>query len=177
MRSVVRPVKRKRRKVRLTPEQLRTMRKYWMRGLPGLIEATRDYIAEYDGDAAKTVRRLAEDFAYIHLHDFWNPYKFLRQMEGQPPIRLGTRGFRHDIVDDKNPARHYIAFVAMGYWLPYVLAVMMLYLWEVAGFVRYGFEWSEEDMRSGWAGVRHGNAVRREGIETLPELMERDLAT
>jgi hypothetical protein len=119
---------------------------------------------------------LAEDFAYIHLHDFRNPIRFLRQMEGQPPIRLGTAGFRRELVDDRNPARHYMAFVAMGYWLPRLLALTVLYLWEVAGYLRYGFKWSEADMLSGLTGVRHGQAVRREGAEVLPALMERDLA-
>jgi hypothetical protein len=147
-----------------------------MSGLPGLVRATRQYIVEANGDSSKVVQRLAEDFAYIHLHDFRNPIKFLRQMEGQPPIRLGTAGFRRELVDDRNPARHYMAFVAMGYWLPRLLALAVLYLWEVAGYLRYGFKWSEADMLSGLTGVRHGQAVRREGVEVLPMLMERDLA-
>jgi hypothetical protein len=145
-------------------------------GLPALVAATRRYIAEENGNSGAVVRRLAEDFAYIHLHDIRNPYRFLRQMEGAPPIRLGTKGFRRDMVDDLNPARHYIAFVAMGYWLPYWMAIAVLYLWEIAGYIRYGFQWSNEDMLSGLTGVRHGNAVRRQGIEVLPELMERDVA-
>jgi hypothetical protein len=148
-----------------------------MSGLPGLVRATQQYIAEANGDSGKVVQRLAEDFAYIHLHDFWNPLKFLRQMEGQPPIRLGTAGFRRELVDDRNPARHYMAFVALGYWLPRLLALAVLYLWEVAGYVRYGFKWSKADMLSGLIGVRHGQAVRREGIEVLPKLMQQDLAT
>lgn len=148
----------------------------YMTGLPGLIAATRRAIAEERGDSGRVVRRLAEDFAYIHLHDIWNPYRFLRQMEGQPPIQLGTKGFRRDMVDDYNPARHYIAFVAMGYWLPYPLALAVLYLWEVAGYIRYGFKWSEADMLSGLIGVRHGNTVRRKGVEVLPELMAAELA-
>ena len=153
-----------------------TKMRFNKRGLPGLIEATREYMAEEGGDSDATVRRLAEDFAYIHLHDIWNPYRFLKQMEGEPPILLGTTGFRRDLVDDHNPARHYMAFVAMGYWLPYWLAVVVLYLWEFAGYVRYGFKWSAEDMLSGWTGVRHGHAVRQGGVAVLPELMARDLA-
>jgi hypothetical protein len=147
-----------------------------MSGLPGLVAATRRYIAEEDGDSRKVVRRLAADFAYIHLQDVWKPYRFLRQMEGDPPIRLGTKGFRSELVDDHNPARHYMAFVAMGFWLPYLLAMAVLYLWEVAGFIRYGFKWSEADMLSGLTGVRHGNAVRRDGVAVLPGLMLADLA-
>lgn len=153
-----------------------TKMRFHKRGLPGLIEATRQYTAEERGDSNATVRRLAEDFAYIHLHDVWNPFRFLKQMEGEPPILLGTKGFRRELVDDRNPARHYIAFVAMGYWLPFWLAIFVLYGWEFAGFVRYGFKWSKEDMLSGRTGVRHGHAVRTHGVEVLPALMERDLS-
>jgi hypothetical protein len=147
-----------------------------MSGLSGLIAATRRTMAEEKGDASATIRRLSEDFAHIQLRDVGNPIKFLRQMEGQPPIRLGTHGFRREIVDDANPARHYMAFVAMGYWLPYWLAICVLYLWEIAGFIRYGFTWSKADMLSGLLGVRHGNVVRRRGIDALPSLMVADLA-
>jgi hypothetical protein len=147
-----------------------------MSGLAGLIAATRRYIDEDHGESGKVVQRLAEDFSYIRLQDMVKPYQFLRQMEGNPPIQLGTKGFRRELVDDHNPARHYMAFVAMGYWLPYLLAIVVLYLWEIAGYVRYGFQWSPEDMRSGWTGVRHGNAVRHQGIEVLPGLMVADLA-
>jgi hypothetical protein len=147
-----------------------------MRGLGGLVVATRQYIAEESANSSKVVRRLAEDFAFIHLGDIRRPFKFLRQMEGFPPIRLGTVGFRRELVDDKNPARHYVAFVAVGYWLPYWPAMALLYLWEVAGYIRYGFKWSEADMLSGVTGVRHGHLVRHQGIEILPELMVRDLA-
>jgi hypothetical protein len=149
---------------------------FTMSGVQGLIAATRRYIAEENGESGGVVRRLAEDFAFIRLQDVRHLYKFLRQMEGDPPIQLGTKGFRRELVDDHNPARHYMAFVAMGYWLPRPLATVVLYLWEVAGYLRYGFTWSPEDMRSGRTGVRHGNAVRREGIQVLPGLMEADLA-
>jgi hypothetical protein len=91
-------------------------------------------------------------------------------------MKLGTEGFRRELVDDHNPARHYMAFVAMGYWLPYFLALAVLYLWEIAGYLRYGFTWSPADMKNGLVGVRHGNAVRRNGIGVLPELMVADLA-
>jgi hypothetical protein len=148
----------------------------FMSGLKGLIAATERYIQEEQGETRRVIQRLSEDFAYIHWQDIRSPYKFLRQMEGSPPIRLGTQGFRRELVDDHNPARHYMAFVAMGYWLPYWLAMAVLYLWEIAGFIRYGFTWSQADLQSGLVGVRHGNAVRRVGIEILPELMTTDLA-
>lgn len=147
-----------------------------LRGLQGLITCAERYITEEKADSGRVIRRLSEDFAYIRLQDVWNPYKFLRQMEGNPPIRLGTKGFRHELVDDHNPARHYIAFVAMGFWLPYPLAIMVLYLWEVAGYIRYGFKWSSEDMLSGLTGVQHGNLVRHKGIDVLPALMAADLS-
>lgn len=145
-------------------------------GLAGLIAATRRYIVEADGDSSKVVRRLGEDFAYIRWQDVGHPYKFLSQMEGNPPLQVGTNGFRHELVDDLNPARHYIAFVAMGYWLPYWLAIVVLYLWEVAGYLRYHFTWSPKDILSGKIGIRHGHRVRHEGVELLPELMAADLA-
>lgn len=145
-------------------------------GVATLVKATRRYIAEADGESGAVIRRLAEDFAYIRLQDVGNPLKFLRQMEGAPPIRLGTRGFRPELIDDRNPARHYMAFVAMGYWLPRLLALGVLYVWEILGYVRYGFTWSAADMRCGLTGVQHGNAVRRHGVEVLPDLMARDLA-
>lgn len=145
-------------------------------GVAGLIKTTRRYVAEGDGDSDTVVRRLAADFAYIHLDDMRNPLKFLSQMEGAPPIKLGTGGFRPELIDDRNPARHYMAFVAMGYWLPKLLALAVLYAWETLGYVRYGFKWSAADMRCGLTGVQHGNAVRRQGVDVLPELMVRDLA-
>jgi hypothetical protein len=147
-----------------------------MSGLAALIAATHRYIGEAAGDSGKVVRRLSEDFAYIRWQDVGHPYKFLSQMEGNPPIQLGTKGFRPELVDDRNPARHYIAFVAMGYWLPYWMAVVVLYVWEVAGYIRYGFTWSPEDILSGKIGIQHGNTVRRQGVEVLPELMATDLA-
>lgn len=145
-------------------------------GLQGLIAATQRYSAEEEGKTPKVIQRLGEDFAFIRWQDMRSPIKFLRQMAGNPPVRLGVEGFRPDLVDDENPARHYIAFVVMGYRLPYPLALVVLYLWEVVGFVRYGGVWSKEDMQSGSFGVRHGHAVRRQGIKVLPGLMAADLA-
>src|SRR5687767_6358620 len=108
----------------------------FMSGLAGLIRATQRYRAEEQGNTAQVIRRLGEDFAYIRWQDVGKPLTFLRQMAGEPPIRLGTQGFRRDLVDDHNPARHYMAFVVMGYQLPYLLAVAVLYLWEIAGYLR-----------------------------------------
>lgn len=146
-----------------------------MLGLPGLIGVTHRYIVEEQGNSDAVIRRLSEDFAHIRLKDMWRPIRFLRQMEGNPPFKLGTEGFRPEVVDDLNPARHYMAFVAMGFWLPYPLAMAVLYLWEIAGYLRYRFQWSQEDILSGEIGVRHGNIVRRQGVTGLPELMAKDL--
>jgi hypothetical protein len=146
----------------------------YMGGLQGLIATTRHYIAK-EGETSQVIQRLGEDCAFIRWQDMRSPLKFLRQAAGHPPLRLGVEGFRPELVDDKNPARHYMAFVVMGYHLPYLLALVVLYLWEIAGFVRYGFKWSKPDMQSGLIGVRHGQAIRRQGIEVLPELMAADL--
>jgi len=104
-----------------------------------------------------------------------HPIRFLREMQGNPPLRFGTAGFHPEVVDDLNPARHYIAFVVVGFWLPVALAVPVLYLWEVASFFRYKGHWSQKDIHSGMIGIRHGRAVAREGIHVLAPLARRDL--
>ncbi len=147
-----------------------------LEGLPGLIDAVQRYSAEANYDSRAVVWRLGEDFAYICRQDVKHPLRFLRQMSGNPPIRLGNRGFRKDLVDDANPARHYIAFVVVGFWLPRPLADGVLWLWEIAGFVRYSGKWSRADIASGFLGIRHGRQVRREGVAVLPGLVARDLA-
>ena len=101
--------------------------------------------------------------------------RFLRQMAGAPPLQFGVEGFRRDLVDDLNPARHYTAFVFTGYWLPRWAALLVLWLWEVAGFVRYRGEWSWPDVSSGQVGIRHGRLVARYGPTVLPGLMAADL--
>lgn len=122
------------------------------------------------------VLRLSEDFAYIRPADMGRPWRFLRQMAGAPPVRLGTHGFDPALVDDDNPARHYMAFVFVGYWLPAALALALLWLWEVAGFVRYRGVWSRPDLHMGLVGIRHGWMVRRHGAGILATLMALDLA-
>jgi hypothetical protein len=118
--------------------------------------------------AAWFVLRIGEDCAYIRLQDVWQPLLFLRQMAGNPPVRFAVDGFAAGLVDDHNPARHYIAFVFVGFWLPRLLALPVLYAWEAAGFLRYGFQWSPRDVRSGLIGLRHGDLVRRYGPAVLP---------
>lgn len=115
-----------------------------------------------------------EHFAFIRLQDVWNPIRFLRQMEGKPPVRLGIEGFKASLLDDDDPARHYAAFIFIGYWVPNPLALLLLWAWEGAGALRYG-HWSQSDTRSGYVGIYHGRLVRRHGHTILPALMARDL--
>lgn len=122
------------------------------------------------------VRTLAEQYAFIKLGDLHRPWQFLRQMAGAPPVQLGVEGFRQDLVDDYNPARHYMAFVFIGFYLPGLSATAMLWLWEIASFVRYRGVWSWPDMVSGQIGIAHGRLVRRYGPTVLPGLIASDLA-
>jgi hypothetical protein len=146
-------------------------------GVAALIAAAEALVAAYSDDSGAVIDRLGEDFAFIRWADVRRPLRFLRQMEGAPPLQVGQAGFRRELVDDQHPARHYMAFVVMGYHLPWLLAVAVLWLWEVAGFVRYGGKWSQADMRSGYVGIRHGRAARQQGAGVLPGLMARDLTT
>lgn len=114
--------------------------------------------------------RIGEDCAGIRTQDVMNPLRFLRQMAGAPPRQFGADGFHPDFVDDVNPARHYIAFVFVGFWLPTFLAMLVLYAWEIAGFIRYGGYWSPYDVRSGQIGVLHGRWLRRTAPVVLPGL-------
>ncbi len=97
-------------------------------------------------------------------------------MAGAPPLQLGAGGFRADILDDQNPARHYTALLFVGFYAPAWLALMVLYGWEVAGFVRYRGHWSWPDIRGGLLGIRHGKLVRKYGPTILPALIAAQLA-
>ncbi|MFN3332395.1 MAG: hypothetical protein ACK47M_07780 [Caldilinea sp.] len=120
--------------------------------------------------------RISEDCAGIRMQEVMNLLRFLRQMAGAPPRQFGPDGFHPDLVDDLNPARHYIAFVFVGFWLPTFLAMLMLYAWEVAGFIRYRGYWSPKDVRSGQIGVLHGRWLRRTAPVVLPGLTAGALA-
>ena len=126
--------------------------------------------------AAWFVLRIGEDCAYIRLQDIWQPLRFLAQMAGNPPLRFPTTGFDPHLVDDHNPARHYIAFVFVGFWLPRLPALAVLYAWEIAGFLRYRLQWSQKDVRSGLLGLHHGAWVREYGPVVLPGLVAGELA-
>lgn len=147
-------------------------------GLPAFIANTSQLAARFPQTGAGTrafVLAFGEAAAYIRVQDAWNPWRFLRQMEGNPPVRWGTTGFKRGLVDDTNPARHYAAFVFVGFWLPGWPALLLLWLWETAGYLRYGLRWSQADMRSGYVGLWHGRLVRRYGHTILPALIARDL--
>ena len=119
---------------------------------------------------------MGADFAHIQPRDVLRPLRFLRQMAGNPPVRFDVTGFDPELVDDLNPARHYVAFLVVGFWLPALPALLVLAAWEVAGFVRYRGLWSNKDVRSGLVGLRHGRHVRRDGPHALPPLIRADLA-
>ncbi|MGB0387336.1 MAG: hypothetical protein ACPGWR_21155, partial [Ardenticatenaceae bacterium] len=63
----------------------------------------------------------------------------------------------------------------VGFFLPYPLAGLCLWLWEVAGLIRYGY-WGKADMKLGWIGIDHGRQVRRDGAAVLANLIMQDLA-
>lgn len=117
------------------------------------------------------VNEIADQYAYIRLRDIKNPVRFLSQMAGVPPVQFGDLGFREELLDDRNPARHYVALLYVGFYLPTWLAIITLYVWELAGCVRYGVHWSQADIRSGMVGVRHGALVRKYGPTILPSLI------
>jgi len=121
------------------------------------------------------ILEISDAYAFIRLQDWRYPLQFLKQMSGEPPIKFGTTGFKPTIVDDKNPTRHYTAFVFVGYWLSAPLAVIVLWAWEILGFFRYRFRWSWRDLECGYIGIRHGRQVRRQGPTVLAGLIARDL--
>ena len=148
-------------------------------GVDAFIADTSRLAAQVEPNRAGTVRfvlRMGEDFAFIRMDDVSHPLRFFKQMASVPPVRFGTDGFGDEVVDDLNPARHYTAFVFVGFWLPALLAICVLWLWELAGFVRYKGHWSPGDIRSGNIGIRHGRLVHRYGPTILPGLIAADIA-
>ena len=148
-------------------------------GVDGLIAGVTDYAARATPDLRGNVwfiMQIADAYAYIRLRDLVRPLQFLRQISSVPPVRFGTAGFRPELVDDLNPARHYTAFVFVGFWMWTPLAHLMLWVWEIASFFRYRGHWSPADVLSGRVGIRHGRLVRRHGPAILPGLIAADLA-
>ncbi len=121
------------------------------------------------------IRCAGERYAFIQLSDWRRPRRFLLQLAGEPPVSFGTQGFLPSLVDDRNPARHYMAFVVVGFGLPRLLALATLWAWEILGFIRYHGTWSQPDVRLGGIGLRHGKVVRQEGAAVLARLIEGEL--
>lgn len=149
-------------------------------GFDAFLADVRQRVAATPPDEAGTkqfVNEISDRYAFVRPQEILtHPVRFLKQAAGEPPIRFGTQGFNRSLVDDDNPARHYTAFVFIGFWLPAPLAFAILWAWEILGFVRYRFKWSQPDVRSGYVGIRHGRAVRRNGAQVLPDLIAQDLA-
>ncbi|MBV7335181.1 hypothetical protein KFU94_44470 [Chloroflexi bacterium TSY] len=150
-----------------------------VQGVGAFSAAVRDQANRFNSNWLGKIRFvlwISERYANICLRDLWRPMRFLKQLMGKPPIEFGTDGFRPDLVDDSAPARHYTAFVFTGFWLPYPLAFIALWLWEFLGYLRYNWQWSQKDMAMGLIGIRHGREVRRHGPTVLSDLILRDLA-
>ena len=124
---------------------------------------------------AQFILRISDAYAGIRFKDIRHPRRFLKQLTGNPPVRFGQQGFKAELIDDPEPMRHYVAFVFVGFWLPYPLAGAFLWIWEALGVLRHGF-WGEADMKIGWIGIEHGRHVRRHGPIVLSHLIRRDLA-
>ena len=147
-------------------------------GVDALIRDVAEYAASCVATRRGTIRfvlRLSDEYAYIRLPDLIRPIRFLHQITGNPPRQFGTDGFRPTLVDDQNPTRHYIAFVFVGFWLPYLLGVIVLWSWEILGFLRYRGTWSHPDIQMGYVGLEHGWAVRRSGPSALAPLIAKDV--
>ena len=151
----------------------------YQRGYAAFIEYVSERAAQAPAGwsgAAWFILCVGEECANIRLQDVGRPWRFLAQAASAPPVCFGPHGFAPHLVDDRLPARHYVAFVFVGFWLPYPLAWLTLYVWEIAGFLRYGFHWSAPDLRLGRIGIRHGALIRRYGPTILPALLAADLA-
>ena len=149
-------------------------------GLPAYVAALEQKLQQFGADPQATtafIICLGEEYAAIRLGDLRSPWRFLKQVAGEPPVVFNASGFRADLAENANDnvARHYTAFLFVGYWLPVGLAVPLLWAWEVLGFLRYRLHWSQQDMRSGRLGIQHGRAVRKTGASILPGLIIRDL--
>lgn len=133
-----------------------------------------DYIG-----AISFIFRLGEEFANIRIQDLYrHPLRFLLQLNQAPPNAIKASGFAPQLVEGPrdNIARHYSAFVFVGFWLPMPLAVALLWTWETLSFFRYAGHWSQPDIRSGLIGLRHGRLVRQYGPMILPGLIAGELS-
>jgi len=140
-----------------------------------------DYVREVAARAAPANRgsawfvlTLARQCANVDLSSLRRPVRFWRSLREEPPVCFGPRGFRPALTDDHHPARHYCAFLAAGFFLPYPLAVGFGWLWEHAEGWFLG-QFSPRDVALGRIAVQHARIVRREGPDALAALIQRDL--
>jgi len=117
---------------------------------------------------------LAHQCANVDFHLLRRPLHFWRALRQEPPVCFGPRGFRGSLADDFHPARHYSAFLMIGYFLPYALAAAFAWLWEAAEGIFLG-GYSRCDVALSRIAVRHGNILRRQGPAALAPLILRDL--
>ena len=112
-------------------------------GFDAFLTAIRRQVATAQPNKEGTQRfvlAISDQYAAVRPQDiFTHPLRFLKQAAGEPPIQFGNHGFKKALVDDDNPARHYTAFIFIGFWLPNPLGVLVLWTWEILGFLRYGF--------------------------------------
>lgn len=120
------------------------------------------------------VLALARRCANVDFGALGRPRRFWRMLRQEPPICFGPRGFRAGLVDDFHPARHYSAFVLVGFFLPGPLARAFGWLWEWAEGVALG-QFSPRDVGLSRLAARHGRAVRQRGPAALPALIRADL--
>jgi len=114
-----------------------------------------------------TIQNLKTDASTQGAHAFIADMRhYVAQADPGPS---GTKQFIWDISE------RYTAFVFLGFFFAYPLAVIGLWLWEVAGFIRYKGQWSQRDITCGYVGIRHGRQVRKHGPTVLPNLVADDL--
>lgn len=151
---------------------------YNARGAAGLIERVEVYArlsSQHSKSSDWFIDTLSRQFAGLDPADWWRPWRWLHAMgSARPPEDVGAAGFRPEFVDDDRPARHYIAFVMIGYYLPYFLGWIIMYGWEILGRIRYG-TFSNKDVLLAKVGLKHGDMVRRRGPEIVADLIEQDL--
>ena len=116
------------------------------------------------------VLELARQCANVDFGELRRPWRFWSMLRQEPPVCFGPRGFRPDLVDDFHPARHYSAFLLIGFFFPQPLAVAFSRLWEWSEGVILG-QFSPNDVRMSQLAIRHGRAVRRAGPASLPALI------
>jgi RHS repeat-associated protein len=103
---------------------------------------------------------------------------------GAPPVVFGASGFRRELVDDANPARHYSAYVTTAYQKGGLVGAAAAVIREIpegwGGRCRGGC--STQDVRLGLIGAQHGANLRPEshlGSSNygVPAPTRKDLAT